>query len=58
MYKYIVQYQHERDNQKHYQILEFSASKTWRELQNHFDPRYRYDNLKFYSLGSEVPFTG
>lgn len=57
MFRYIVQFQHERDNTKYYQILEFSQAKSWRELQNHFDPNYRYDYLKFFNLGSEIPFT-
>jgi hypothetical protein len=58
MFKYVVEYQHERDNRKYYKILEFGQAKSWRELQNYFDPNYRYDCLRFFVLGSEIPFTG
>lgn len=58
MKKYVVEYQYKRDNTRHYQILNFAETQTWRELQNSFDPNYYYNNLKFYNLGSEVPFTG
>jgi hypothetical protein len=57
MFRYIVEYQYERDNTRHYKMLRFGQAQTWRELQNHFDPNYYYNNLKFFALGSEVPFT-
>lgn len=51
---YLVEYQREYDNDKHYEIIKGPINMTWRELQNKFDPKYRYNNLKFFFLGGEI----
>ena len=54
--KYLVSYTHDHDNQIRYDVFTAGEGETWRELQKTFDPSYRYNNLKFYNLGSEVKF--
>ena len=53
---YIASYIEEYDFTKtvRYKMLNYPKGLTWRELQQRFDPSYRYDNVKFYNLGSEI----
>ena len=54
--KYLVSYTHDHDNQICYDVFTAGEGGTWRELQKVFDPRQRYNYLKFYNLGSEIKF--
>ena len=58
MIKFLVTYNFDRDNTIRYDIITCNSAKTWRELQEIFDPNYRFNNLKFYNLGSEIRFQG
>jgi hypothetical protein len=58
MYKYLVTYKQDYNNNLYYDVITCNSTKTWRELQEIFDPNYHYNNLKFYNLGSEIRFTG
>lgn len=51
---YLVEFEYGHDNTKCYQIIKGSVNMTWRELQIKVDPRYRYNNLKFFYLGGEI----
>ena len=51
---YIVEFEYERDSTKRYQIIKAHPNATFRELQQKFDPNYRYNCLKFNYLGGEI----
>ncbi len=56
MKKIVVQYQEEHFPRSiRMKIIEVPDDlNTWRQLQQHFDPGYHYDNLKFWNLGSGI----
>lgn len=56
MVQYLVSYKHDgRGNRPIcYHVFDAPAGASWRELQQIFDPRYHYNYLKFYSLGTEI----
>ena len=58
--KYLVTYQRERrydiGQTVYHAIIETEGPRTWRQLQQQFDPAYHYDNLQFYELGNKVEF--
>lgn len=35
-------------------IVDAPSSRTWRQLQQTFDPGYHYDNLRFYEIAKEI----
>ncbi len=58
MCDYLVSYKHAHGPQNlNYYVFKAPANATWRELQVIFDPRYHYNSLKFYGLGSEIILT-
>ena len=52
--KYLVTFKHDHSNMPDARIFEADAGLTWRELLQIFDPRYHYNSLKFFVVGSEV----
>lgn len=52
---YLVTYIEGLGNQQ-MTIIRYKPNATWRELQQHFDRTYQYDNLRFYLVGSEIIF--
>jgi hypothetical protein len=55
--KYVVSYETDYNTTVYYQVFECHVNATWRELQQKFDPKYRFNFLKFYCLGSEIQLT-
>jgi hypothetical protein len=52
---YFVEYQLDGyDTAKHYAKVFTSGNANWRELQQIFDPRYRYSHLVFYRIDGEA----
>lgn len=53
---YLMEFEFERDysHTKQYKIVSAETNLTWRQLQELFDPNYRYNYLKFYYLGGEI----
>lgn len=53
---YLMQYEHEHDFSRtvRYRVVTVSRELTGRELQQKFDPNYRYNYLKFFILGQEL----
>lgn len=53
---YLMEFEFERDytRQKQYRIVTAEINLTWRQLQELFDPTYRYNYLKFFYLGGEI----
>ena len=55
--KYIVVYTDGYAMQERSVVIVFNKiNASWRELQQHFDPKYRCDNLRFFPLGEEIEF--
>ena len=52
--KYLVQYTEDYSSTLRYSTVEAPMGSNWRDLQEIFDPRYFYNNLKFYPVGNEV----
>jgi hypothetical protein len=51
---YVVSYTDDTNGFKYVKILDYPDGMQWRELQQKFDPKYFYSNLKFYLLGCEI----
>jgi len=52
--KYLAQYTDDYSSSLRYSTVEAPVGSTWRELQKIIDPRYFYNNLRFYPFGNEV----
>lgn len=50
---YFMEYTLGFANAKYYSKIEAPPGCSWRELQKRFDPKYQFNNLKFYS-GKEI----
>lgn len=51
---YLMQYTSDYTHEVHLKIVKAPSGRTWRELQQMFDPEYLHSHVKFYSLGSEI----
>lgn len=52
---YFVQYKLDHDRHtKYYYKFEAPDNLSWRELQEYFDPDYRYNSLEFYRAGEPI----
>lgn len=51
---YVVSYYDDYGGEQQFKILNYEQGLTWRELQQRFDPSFRYNSLEFYLLGSAI----
>lgn len=51
---YLVTYTREHSYSEEYAMIYTKPNATWRELQEIFDPKYFYSNLRFFPLGKEI----